>query len=132
MNEPSPEALATYSFWVLVSVIQGLHPAAACGAAFGCFFLLAFPDPDRRPIVRKVCLLMFSWGVGYSLGTLTAGSASWSGAAMFVAVSGSALAATVFGVINIMIRNDGPLPKWLATILDRLPFLKPRNPNDPQ
>ena len=132
MNEPTLEAFRSYLLWLVVSVAQGLHPVAATGAAFGCCFLLAFPDPDKRPVVRKFCLLMFSWGVGYSLGTATAESPHWSGLAMFVAISGAALAAAVFGVVNLMVRNDGPLPRWLSTILDRVPFLKPRPPNDPQ
>lgn len=132
MNEPDAYAMSTAGFWAIVSILEGLHPAAACGAAFGCFFFLAFPDPDKRPILRKISLLFFSWGVGYSLGTAAAGSANWNGFAMFIAISGSALSATVFGVINLMVRNDGPLPKWLATILDRLPFTKSRNPDEPQ
>lgn len=132
MNEPSISAMTTYLGWVIVSVLQGLHPGAACGAAFGCFFFLAFPDPDKRPVMRKLALLAFSWGVGYSLGTAAAGSATWSSFAMFVAVSSSALAATVFGVFNLMVKNDGPLPKWLGVILDRVPFLKSRNTDEPK
>lgn len=132
MSEPNIEAMTTSVGSFLFAIAQGLHPGAACGAAFGCFFFLAFPDAEKRPVARKLSLLAFSWGVGYSLGTAAAGSVTWSGFAMFVAVSSSALAATIFGVINLMVRNDGPLPKWMATILDRVPFLKSRNSDEPK
>lgn len=132
MNQPDAYAMSTAGFWGIVAIFEGLHPAAACGAAFGCFFFLSFPDPDQRPLIRKIALLFFSWGVGYSLGTAAAGSKDWGAFAMFIAICGSALSATVFGVLNLMVHNNSDLPKWLSKLLDRLPFTKSRTPDEPQ
>lgn len=132
MNEPSISAMTTYLGWVLISTLQGLHPGAACGAAFGCFFFLSFPDPDKRPVMRKTALLAFSWGWGYSVGDAVAKSEHWSNWSMVSAVTAAAMAATIFGVINLMVANNGPVPLWLEWIVNRVPFLKSRNSDDPK
>ncbi len=114
------------------SVLEQLHPGAAMGASFGCFMFLAFADPTAaswfEKLIRKVSLLIFSWGAGYAIGSGIGTSANWAGYAMISAVGGSALGATLFGALNLMIRNDGPLPRWLSSIVDRVPVL--RKPND--
>ncbi|MEG0064750.1 MAG: putative holin [Pseudomonas sp.] len=132
MNEPSVSAMTTYFGWVIVSVLQGLHPGAACGAAFGCFFFLSFPDPDKRPVLRKTALLAFSWGWGYSVGDAVSKTEHWANWTMVSAVTAAAMAATVFGVINLMVANNGPVPFWVEWIVDRVPFLKSRNTDEPK
>lgn len=126
MNDPNavicPAAVCLYAW----SVLEQLHPGAASGASFGCFFLLALPDPVRthwvEVITRKLCLLIFSWGLGYG-----AAKGHFDGGgnySILVGCASAALAAAVFGAINLMIRNDGPLPIWLKAIMDRIPVLK--------
>lgn len=115
-------AIAGLYVW---SVIEQLHPGAASGASFGCFFFLAFPDPTVgrwfEQLVRKFALLVFSWGSGYGIGSGLAASAAWSGWAMAGACGTAAMVATLVGALNLMVRNDGPLPRWLGAILDRFP-----------
>ena len=131
MNDRSIEALMSYLGWALVSWLQGLDPVSACGAAVGCAFLIAYPDAVDRPVFRKVFGMVFSWGVGYSIGTAVAGlEKPWSSLDMFAAIFASAFAAAIFGALNLMFKNDGPLPNWLERILDRVPFLKSRNNPD--
>lgn len=119
-------AFSTLCLWALV---EQLHPGAASGASFGCFFLLAFPDPvkDRwfELALRKIGLLIFSWGMGYGVGVGHAAG----GGHYAIAVAGfvSALSSTVFGAINLMVRNDGPIPRWLQAIVDRIPTLRGGN-----
>lgn len=131
MNDRSIEALLTYLAWALVSWLQALDPVSACGAAVGCAFLIAYPDAVERPVFRKVFGMVFSWGVGYSVGTFVAGlERPWNSLAMFAAIFAAAFAAAIFGALNLMFKNDGPLPNWLERILDRVPFLKSRNNPD--
>lgn len=119
----------------MCSIIEQLHPGAAMGASFGCFCFLAFADPTRgawlEKMVRKTLLLIGSWGIGYSFGSAVATSANWSGYAMLAAVAGAALGATIFGALNLMVRNDGPLPQWLSAIVDRIPVLRKGNDGNP-
>lgn len=118
-------ALAVIYIW---SMIEQLHPGAAGGASLGCFFFLAFPDPAvgkwYEQAARKCALLVFSWGAGYSVGAGMAESAEWANWAKAGAVSTAALSATLFGAFNLMIRNDGPLPRWLGAIIDRIPVIR--------
>ena len=61
MTEPNAAAWSISWFGLLVlAVLEQLHPGAASGASFGCFFLLAFPDPLKKSwfevVLRKwVC-----------------------------------------------------------------------------
>lgn len=126
MSDPNAVAWPAIVGLYIWSVFEQLHSGAASGASFGCFFLLAMADPVRGSwselIFRKVGLLVFSWGLGYGLG---AGHAAEGGSyALAIACGVSALAATVFGALNLMVRNDGPLPRWLSAIVDRIPILK--------
>lgn len=129
----SADPQAASSIWAIAflylwAVIEQLHPGAASGASFGCFFFLAFADPTKgsaiERLTRKVGLLVFSWGLGYSAGVGIAPSQAWGSYAMAFATGTSAVAAAIFGSLNLTIRNDGPLPRWLAAILDRIPVLK--------
>lgn len=112
------------------SVIEQLHAGSAMGTSFGCFALLAFPDPAGRPwlekFLRKITLIVFSWGLGYAVGwgvSETPDIKQWS---MLCAVGSSAMAAGVFGALNLMVANNGPLPQWLSDIVDRIPVLRKR------
>jgi hypothetical protein len=125
---PDPNAVAWPAIVALYiwSVFEQLHPGAASGASFGCFFLLALPDPVKthwlEVLARKVCLLIFSWGLGYGAAE---GHASGGGHyAILIGCATAALAAAIFGALNLMVRNDGPLPIWLKAIMDRIPVLK--------
>lgn len=124
---------AAGSVWLVVglwvfSVVEQLHPGAASGASFGCFFFLAFPDPQKgtalEQTLRKICLLIASWGAGYATGSALGQSTNWSALAMPMAILISALAAAIIGALNLTVRNDGPLPQWLSNILNRIPILK--------
>lgn len=123
----------TLACFYALSVLEQLHPAAAMGTSFGCFCFLAFADPTvgkwYEKFLRKFALLIFSWGAGYAAGAGIGGSADpeVSKYAMIAAVGVSALSATIFGALNLMIRNDGPLPKWLGSIVDRIPVLRKGN-----
>lgn len=131
MNDRSLEALFTSAMWAIISWFQGLDVVPACGAAAGCAFLIAYPDVVNRPVLRKVCGLVFSWFLGYSVGKAVAGmDKPWNEWSMFAAIFGAAFSATIFGALNLMFKNDGPLPKWISQILDRVPFLKSRNTPD--
>jgi len=131
MIDPNTQAscLIAWSWICFMTLIEQLHPGSASGASFGCFFLLAFPDPSRdrwyELACRKIGLLVFSWGIGYGAGSgHAAGGGNY---AILISCSSSALAAAVFGALNLMVRNDGPLPKWLSAIVDRIPTLKGGN-----
>lgn len=126
MTEPNAVTWPTVVALYIWSVFEQLHGGAASGASFGCFFLLALPDPVKthwlEVWLRKISLLIFSWGIGYGAGS---GHAAGGGHyAILLACGSSALAAAVFGAINLMVRNDGPVPKWLSAIMDRIPVLR--------
>lgn len=126
MSDPNAVAWPAIVGLYIWSVFEQLHPGAASGASFGCFFLLAMSDPDRPSwlelISRKIGLLVFSWGLGYGMGDgHAAGGGNY---AIALACGTSALAATIFGALNLMVRNDGPLPRWLSAIVDRIPILR--------
>lgn len=106
-------------------VVGGLavHPYAAAGAAFGCCFYLASPATAKS--WRRILLVMFSWGIGYSSGAYAFDmSEPRSIGAMLVGASVAALAAVVFSGLYKVAENESPLPPWLSNILDRIPFLK--------
>lgn len=112
------------------SVLEQLHPGAAMGASFGCFFFLVYPDPTSgnwfEKFLRKFALLIFSWGAGYSVGSGLSTSENYQGWAMLSGIAGSCLAAAIGGALNLMVRNNGPLPQWLGDIVDRIPVLRKR------
>lgn len=85
----------------LLMLMLGMHPHAAAGAAFGCFFFLASPASTNRR--QRLLLAVFSFGIGYAAGVFVyGGGPPYSEKAMVVAASVSALAA---GSCRISIRN---------------------------
>jgi len=119
--------------WIC-AVVEQLHPQAAMGASFGCFAFLGYQDPSTgswfEKFVRKMTLLIFSWGAGYAFASGVSTS-DWSGWTMLAAIGASALAAGFSGALNLMVRNNGPLPQWLSDIVDRIPVLRKRNDDQP-
>jgi hypothetical protein len=113
-------------FWLLLAA---LHPWAATGAAFGCCFFLASPASTRG--WQRVKLGLFSWGIGYAAGVFTyGGGPPYSDKAMLVSAGVSALAAIIFTGLYHVIATGGPLPPWLESMLDRVPFLKRKGGGD--
>lgn len=121
-------ALACVSLW---GMIQQAHPYAAMGASFGCVFVLLIRDPLVKSFIeqalRKLLLIILSWGIGYAYGLALSESPSWKSYTMFGSLALAALGSGVLGAFNLMVRNDGPLPKWLVGILDRTPLLRKGN-----
>lgn len=119
--------LACLSLWGL---IQQAHPYAAMGASFGCVALLLMNDPSTdswfEKAVRKIASIILSWGAGYAAG-LGISNGEWADSTMIFSVVVAAFASSIFGGVNLMFRNSGPLPPWLSAILDRLPFLRKGN-----
>lgn len=106
-----------------------LHPWAAIGAAFGCCFFLAMPSATRG--MGRLGLGVFSWGIGYAAGVFAYGDGPpWDSKAMLVAACVAALAAVCFTGIFHAVAKGGPLPPWLESTLDRVPFLKSRRGAD--
>ena len=108
------------SLW---AVISGLHPGAAMGASFGCVVFIMFPDPTVGnffvKLLRKFLLTIGSWGFGYGAAIGVGGS--W---AMLAGVFGAALGSGILGALNLMVFNNGDLPKWLTGVLARIPGLR--------
>lgn len=106
-----------------------VHPYAAMGAAFGCCFFLALPATAQLKWWRRVLLSVFSFGIGYGFGAyLFDVSEARSVGAMGPAASVSAIASAIAHSVNRAAENDGPLPRIVSDILDRVPFLKRRGP----
>lgn len=134
MIDPTNQGQCLVLSWLcFYAMVEQLHPAAAMGTSFGCFCFLAFADPTVgkwwEKLMRKIALLIFSWGAGYGAGSAVGYSADPEIAkyAMITALSVAAVSATLAGAINLMVRNDGPLPKWLSAIVDRIPVLRKGN-----
>lgn len=134
MIDPNSQGQCLALTWLCIfALAEQLHPASAMGTSFGCFCFLAFADPTvgkwYEKLLRKIALLIFSWGAGYAAGSAIAASTDPDVAkyAMIVAVVAAAVSATLLGAVNLMIRNDGPLPKWLGAIVDRIPVLRKGN-----
>lgn len=132
MIDPNTQGQCVILSWVCVfALAQELHAGAAMGASFGCFCFLAFSDPTidswLEKLIRKFCLLIFSWGIGYAFGWALSKSPEWAAWAMVGAVLISAFAGVIAGAFNLTFRNNGPLPEWLKGILDRIPVLRKGN-----
>lgn len=132
MIDPNTQGQCVALSWLCIfALAQQLHPASAMGASFGCFCFLAFADPTvghwLEKLIRKFCLLIFSWGAGYSTGWALSTSPDWAGWSMVSAVVMAAFAAVIAGAFNLTFRNNGPLPEWLKGILDRIPVLRKGN-----
>lgn len=119
-------ALVVVTSWML-SFINALHPWASTGAAFGCFFFLSVSARVKR--WSRFQLLIFSWGIGYAGGIYYNGSGQPTQGAMLVAGICAALGSAIFTAFYRIIDEDGKLPPWLGSVLDRLPFTK-RGPKD--
>lgn len=127
MAEPNTTgAIIFYLFGgaLMISLEQG----PAMGAVFGAFFFMAMKTPDIS-IWRKLLLLLFSWGLGYSSGIGVSSFGDTPGEyerlSMFCAITVSALGSGAFSSWHSY-QNGGPVPKWILLLLDRLPFLKNR------
>lgn len=61
--------METFGGWGLATMfglLAVIHPHAAAGAAFGCFFFLASPASTNRR--QRLLLAVFSFGIGYAAG----------------------------------------------------------------
>jgi hypothetical protein len=113
----------------LLALMLGLHPHAAAGAAFGCFFFLASPASTNRR--QRLLLGVFSFGIGYAAGVFAyGGGPPYNEKAMFVAGSVSALAAVIWTGLHRMAAGDGPLPQWLKDTLGFIPLFRRKKPDD--
>lgn len=127
MAEYFPGWVISFGMFMGAMVVQ-LHPGSAMGASFGCVFFMFLPDPTGGiwvfKLLRKMGLTVVSWGFGYAAGIAVGGDA-----AMLFAVLGAALAATILGALNLMVKNDGNLPAWLDNILKAVLRIK-RGPDE--
>lgn len=123
------EQCTVWAWWWVCAVLSGVHPFAAAGAAIGCCFFMAAP---RATTIRERFLLsMFSLGMGYSGGIFWyGGGPPYSEKAMLVAGAISAMVAVVFTALGYMVEKDGPVPQWIKTIIDLIPFFKSRGNSD--
>lgn len=113
----------------LLLLMAGMHPHAAAGAAFGCFFFLASPGRTKRR--ERLLLVVFSFGIGYAAGVFAyGGGPPYNEKAMFVAGSVSALAVGIWTGLKRMTDADGPLPQWLKDTLGFIPLLRRKGPDD--
>lgn len=111
------------------AVIEQMHGMSAIGASFGCLFFIMLPDPkvDKwigftgwlLALLRKITLTVLSWGIGYSVGYAFDNKAS-----MLMAIVGGGVGATVLGMINLMVKNDGDLPPWMNSTISAILRLK--------
>ena len=110
------------------AVICSLEQGPAMGAVFGAFFFMAMRTPDIT-FWRKLLLLLFSWGLGYSAGIAVTSWGDTPGEyerlSMFCAITVSALGSGAFSGWHSY-QLGGPVPSWIVLLLDRLPFLKKR------
>jgi len=116
------------SHWLcagLLAALTAMHPWAASGAAFGCCFFLASPSSTTGWQRLKLCL--FSWGAGYAAGLFFYGEGPpYSNKAMLVSAAVAALVAVTFTGFYHVIDRNGPLPEWLSSILNLIPWTKNR------
>lgn len=121
MHDQNP--YLAFAFGVMSTVIAATHPWAATGAAFGCCFFLASPASTSGR--QRWLLSAFSLGIGYAAGVFFYGEGPpYSNKAMLVSAAIAALAAVLFTAWAAIITNNGPLPPWLASIIELLPFKK--------
>lgn len=119
----------TRDITLFCAIAMAIHPWAATGAVVGCCFFLAAPMATSG--WQRVKLTAFSFGIGYAGGVFWyGGGPPWSEKAMLISAALSALAAVVFTAFYYIIDKSGPLPSWLESILDRIPFFKRRSDTD--
>lgn len=103
-------------------LLNAVQPEAAAGAVFGAMFFWSL-SPEI-PIRTRLWLAIASIGIGY--GTGLPATRSDSGWAWIYAGAGAALAHVVIASARSMVLKDGPMPQWLRSILDALPWTKTR------
>jgi hypothetical protein len=114
---------AAWVMGALATMWAATHPWAATGAAFGCCFFLAYPGATTGK--QRLFLGLFSLGIGYGCGVFFYGEGPpYSNKAMLPAAAVAALAAVLFTAWRVMIKKNGTLPPWLASLIELLPFKK--------
>lgn len=121
-----PNSTGAYALFVMLGALgASLEQGPAMGAVFGSFFFLATPSPKHSP-KQKFFLLLFSIGLGYSVGYGIKRMGGFEAFAMFCALAAAALGSGMFSSWHTY-QNGGPVPAWVTLLLDRLPFLKKRD-----
>ena len=120
-----PNTTGAYALFIMLGALgASLEQGPAMGAVFGSFFFLATPSPAHS-VKQKFFLLLFSIGLGYSVGYGIKRMGGFEGFAMFCALAAAALGSGMFASWHNY-QNGGPVPAWIMLLLDRLPFLKKR------
>lgn len=124
--------LHTAGMWLLGAlgvILYSMHPHAAVGAGVGVCFFLASPRSTTQG--QRWWLGVFSFGIGYSAGVYWfPDGPPWSSQAMLPAGGVSAFAAVIGTAFSHVINNGGDLPRWLKSVLDYVPFLNRKGPQD--
>lgn len=121
-----PNSSGAYALFIMLGAIgASLEQGPAMGAVFGSFFFLATPSPSHST-KQKFLLLLFSMGLGYSVGYGVKRVGGLEGFAMFCALAVAALGSGMFASWHNY-QNGGPVPAWVMLLLDRLPFIKKRD-----
>ena len=116
-----PNSTGMYALLLALGAIgASLEQGPAMGAVFGSFFYLATPSPAHN-LKQKILLLLFSVGLGYSVGVGVHVFGDYDRLSMFAALAAAAVGSGMFASWN-RYQNGGPVPGWIALILDRLPF----------
>jgi len=106
--------------WLAAALFAGLvamNPYAASGAAFGCFFYLAYPSSSKG--LRRALLAVFSWGMGYATGIYKyPDGPPYSPQSMIWAAAVSALVVFIFLAFALVVQKKDQFPPWAETILD--------------
>ncbi len=120
-----PNSTGVYALFIFLGAVgASLEQGPAMGAVFGSFFYLATPSPAHS-VRQKFLLLLFSIGLGYSVGIAAKTLGDYERLSMFCALAASAVGSGMFASWN-RYQNGGPVPGWITLILDLLPFLKKR------
>lgn len=123
------ETFGGWSLAIMFGLLAVIHPHAAAGAAFGCFFFLASPSSTGR--IQRIWLGVFSFGIGYAAGVFAYGEGPpFSNKAMLVSGTVSALAAVIWTGLHRMAEGDKPLPQWLKDLLHMIPALRGKGSGD--
>lgn len=121
-----PNSSGAYMLFIMLGAIgASLEQGPAMGAVFGSFFFLASPLPSHSAR-QKFLLLLFSMGLGYSVGYGVKRIGGFEGFAMFCALAVAALGSGMFASWHSY-QNGGPVPKWVILLLTYLPFTKKRD-----
>ena len=120
-----PNSTGIYALFIFLGAVgASLEQGPAMGAVFGSFFFLATPSPTHN-LKQKILLLMFSIGLGYSVGVGVKVFGDYDRLSMFAALAAAAVGSGMFASWHNY-QNGGPVPAWIMLLLDRLPFLNKR------